>query len=188
MKRDEEIQDHIRGLLDEEFQRRLHVAEERLPTSCQHNYRQPLDTRKLVDGEENPLYNRIRLPVVQSIGLCMYGSEDPQNWPGTICEDPIDAVRCPPQAFTPRFTAEQIRMEFEAQIKNLEWVRSNLPEVHSLLWVLGDGETLALPEESEPEVLAPLIVREEAIPLSGWQRLLLFLCGLSRHRVLPPAP
>jgi hypothetical protein len=118
----------------------------------------------------------------------MFGSEDPTSWPGTICEDPVDAKRCPPQAFTPRVSPVQVRTDFETQIKDLDWVKNNLPEVSTLLWVLGDEE---LPEAVSPDLQSgpePL-PSEPSLPpvtLSWWARTLLWLAGLSRHRLLPP--
>ncbi len=193
MKIDGEIQDRIRKLLDEEFRQRVDASQERLPCCCIYNHRHTLDSRKRVAGEENTEYNRITrgdnragLPVLQSIGLCMYGSDDPTTWPGTICEDPVDAKLCPPQAFTPKVTPEIVQKEFESQIKDPEWVKKNLPEVNALLWVLGT-ETLP-PEEPEPETdgLVEIIERPmEPMVLSWWARLLLRLAGLGRYQLLP---
>lgn len=187
MKPDADIQVRIRELLDEEFRSRVEASQERLPVCCLYNHRQPLDTRKMVQGVENTQYNRITrgdgrlgLPVVQTIGLCMYGAQDPTTWPGTICEDPIDAMRCPPQAFTPKVTPEQVQREFEAQIKDSDWVRKNLPEVNALLWVLG---TEKMPE---PEPVLPPTPSPPPVVLSGWAKFVLWLAGLKRYRLLPP--
>lgn len=185
MKADADVQDRIRALLDEEFKLRVEASQERLPVCCVYNHRQPLDSRRMANGEQNTEYNRITrgegrgaLPVVQSIGLCMYGAENPSTWPGTICEDPVDAKRCPPQAFTPKVSPEQVKTEFETQIKDPEWVKKNLPEVNALLWVLGDEK---LPEPSPPPEEPP-----PPVVLSWWAKLLLRLAGLGGHRLLPP--
>ena len=185
MKEDSEVQQRIRTLLTEGFERRVALAEARLPGSCVFNHRQPLDLRKRVDGENNVGFNRITrgghgaLPVVQTIGLCMYGAEDPAHWPGTICEDPVDAKRCPPQAFTPKASRDSIKEEFEAQIRDISWVKVNLPEVYALLWALGT-ETIPAPtpptEEAGQEVTL--------VTLSRWAKLLLWLAGLGRRDVL----
>lgn len=188
MKPDAEVQNRIRSLLDEEFKLRVVASQERLPVCCVYNHRQPLDSRKAANGEQNTEYNRITrgegrgaLPVVQTIGLCMYGSENPQTWPGTICEDPVDAKRCPPQAFTPKVTADQVKTEFETQIKDPDWVKKNLPEVNALLWVLGDEK---LPEPPPPPEEPP--PPPPPMVLSWWAKLLLRLAGLGGHRLLPP--
>jgi hypothetical protein len=198
MRNNGEVQKRIRELLDEEFQRRVRISEERLPACCVYNYRHPLDSRKRVNGEENPQFNRIArgesLPVVQTIGLCMYGSDNPETWSGTICEDPIDAKRCPPQAFTPRTNREAIKKEFEGQIKDLGWVEINLPHVHALLWALGEEKPPVAPpptpaiEELPPadESVPAVEVHEPTVHLSWWPKFLLWLAGLGRHKVLPP--
>ena len=178
---------------------RVEATQERLPVCCVYNYRHTLDSRKMVHGQENTEYNRITrgdnrtgLPVLQTMGLCMYGSDDPEKWPGTICEDPVDAKRCPPQAFTPKVTPEQVKQEFEAQIKDLVWVKKNLPEVNALLWVLG---TEKLPESPssppEPQLEAPPIptfVRQPQLRLYWWAKLLFKLAslGMYRPKALPP--
>jgi hypothetical protein len=185
MKDTQEVQNRIRQLLTEHFERRCADAEERLPRRCVYNYRHTLDARKRVDGEPNPSYNRITrgdshvgLPVLQTIGLCTYGSDHPEKWNGDICEDPIDAQRCP--LFKARMTRDLIKKEFEAQIKDADWVKENMPEVQALLWVLGSEEG-PLSEDPPPptEELRP--PPPPTMP-SLWTRLWLWVRG---HPVLP---
>lgn len=180
-----EIQVRIREILTRELERRVEASVERLPVRCRHNHRQPLDTRKTVQGERNPNHNRItrdvledpgksdvppqvfHLPVQQTIGLCMYGAEDPTQWKGTVCEDPIDAQRCaeghrPPATFEPLVTREILSDEFHRQIQDSAWVVENLPEVSGLLWVLGT-EQASVPEP------APATVMGAAKQYRWWQ-------------------
>ena len=93
MRTTEEVEARIRYLLVEELDRRLTQVGERLPQRCTHNIRHHLDSRRLVDGEPNPNYNRVAdrrgLPVLQSIGLCGLGSENQETWPMDICDEPI---------------------------------------------------------------------------------------------------
>jgi hypothetical protein len=139
MRAEGEVQDRIRYLLTIELDRRVAEACARLPHKCQHNHRQPLDVRKEIEGERNDQYNRVSGVHLPVIGLCMLGAEDPTQWAGTVCEDPIDAMRCP--YFTPTATRESIQSEFSRQLSDLEWVSEHLPEVFGLLWALG-SETL----------------------------------------------
>jgi hypothetical protein len=143
MRSESEVQDRIRYLLTLELDRRVTSATERLPHLCQHNRRQPLDVRKEIEGQPNPQYNRVSSKHLPLIGLCMLGAEDPLSWPGTICEDPIDAKRCP--YFTPTQTKETVEAEFKSQIRDLGWVGANLPEVYGLLWALGAMTVPKLP-------------------------------------------
>lgn len=141
MKTSSDIRDRARYLLTEELDRRVVFARKRLPGHCTHNYRHPIDVRKRVDGEPNENFNRISLPVIQqSIGLCTLGMDKPEEWNGTICEDPIDAQRCP--YFTTKVSKEDIQRDFNVEVNDLDWLRVNLPEVYGLLWVLGESVKL----------------------------------------------
>jgi len=147
MKSEAEIQDRIRFLLSRELDRRVEEATQRLPVRCKYNHRQPLDTRKHIQGEPNPDFNRItravHLPVYQTIGLCMYGCEDPAEWDAKICEDPIDAKRC--EVFDPHTDKEAVLERFQAEVRDMVWVELNLPEVYGLLWALGTERSPKLP-------------------------------------------
>lgn len=154
MRSAQEVESRIRFLLVKELEVRVMAAATRLPHSCVHNYRHPLDVRKTVGGEANENYNRVTrrngLPMVQTIGLCLLlgpdgtpaSSPGPESWGGTICEDPVDAQRC--RYFTPTVTKENLVSEFSKQLKDPEWVKENLPEVYGLLWSL-DGSLPGIP-------------------------------------------
>jgi len=143
MKTEGEVRARLQELVQAEVTRRFAEIVERLPHRCVHNHRQPLDARKRALGDPNPQYNRISrengAPVPQTIGLCMLGAEDPVQWAGSICDEPIDAKRCP--YFTPAKSREEVSKELDSQLQDSEWVRRNLPEVHALLWVLGETRT-----------------------------------------------
>ena len=142
-----EIQDRIRQLLIAELNARVEVAQKRLPHMCTHNYRHPLDVRKRVEDEINEDYNRItkgpHLPVVQTMGLCMLNATSPEEWTGTICEDPIDAQQCP--YFNPKVDKKAVWALFHEQISDPEWLRANMPEVCGLLWALDMSTLPAVP-------------------------------------------
>lgn len=142
MKSEAEIRARLRGLLVQELDRRVQDATRRLPRRCRFHHQQALDVRRLVDGEPNESFNQTRrsLPV---LGLCGHGVEDPTEWSGTICEDPIDAQRCP--LFEAKQSKDDLRQEFERQLQTPEWVQENLPEVAGLCWALGVVQTPALP-------------------------------------------
>lgn len=140
MRSSTEIEERLRAIVIAELQRRL--EREVLPHLCSHNRRQPLDHRRTIYGEPNESYNRISagvedgvsLPVLQTIGLCMLGSESPETWAGTICEEPLDAQRCP--YFVYKTTRAEVYREFVANLQDPMWVETHLPAAHSLLWVL----------------------------------------------------
>ena len=143
MRTEVEVQDRIRYLLTQEFNRRVETASERLPHLCRHNYRHALDVRKDIAGEANEHYNRVSARKLPVIGLCMYGAEDPQTWPGNVCEEPIDAKRCP--VFAVRASKEALQEEFNQQLRDLDWVSKDMPEVYGLLWALGSATMPRLP-------------------------------------------
>lgn len=143
--------------------RSSYIAEftECLPHHCVHNYRHSLDQRKLIGSEANPDYNRVTsskrsLPVLQTIGLCMLGSDDPESWSGTICEEPLDAKRC--GDFTLARPESALLAEFERLLQDNSWVELNLPQVHILRWVL------SLEGGTDPEVGSPEHRRQAALP------------------------
>lgn len=140
MRTAEEVQGRIRSLLLQEFDRRVAEAEQRLPCNCTHNHRQALDSRKELAGDANEGYNRINrkhLPLVPTIGLCLLGSDDPETWKGDICDDPIDAQRCP--YFSSLSSKDSLLAAFKEQVEDVFWVQTHLPEVHALLWVLNES-------------------------------------------------
>ena len=143
MRSETDVQDRIRYLLTQEINRRMEEASARLPHLCKHNYRHPLDVRKEIATELNPHYNRVSAKNLPVIGLCMLGSESPETWAGNICEDPIDAKRCP--VFASLKSKESVQAEFYEQLRDLDWVSRDLPEVYGLLWALGSPTMPKLP-------------------------------------------
>lgn len=136
MKDPVDILTRARELVQSEKERRLAEAQRRLPHLCTHNHRQPLDTRTTVEGEPNPTFNRISPNGTPTIGLCMLGAATPEEWAGTICEDPIDAQRCP--YFNTTQSEDLVLATFRQDLANPEWVAANMPELGALLWVLDD--------------------------------------------------
>jgi hypothetical protein len=136
-----DVHARIRGLLFEELRRRVASAEKRLPCRCVYNHPHPLDSRDSVEGEPEAGSNRVTsapgVAASRTIGLCMYGAADPQTWPGNLCEDEIDAQRCP--LFKPHQSKNEIAEEYIRQLGDLDWVRDNLPRVYELLWVTGSN-------------------------------------------------
>lgn len=156
MRSEKEIQARIEEAFFEEVTRRVDEVGERVPHKCVHNYRHPLDARKVTEEGFNPLYNRVSseksLPVLQTVGLCLLGSENPSEWSGTICDEPIDAKRCP--LFTPSKSKEDVLAEVKTQVADEVWLKANMPEVYALMWAL---EEITVPK------------------LSWWDRFLIWL-------------
>jgi len=166
MRTEAEIKSRVREIVSREFDRRIREASERLPHRCSHNYSHPLDTRRQLEGGPNKGYNRITLEdgsaVPQRIGLCILGSESPESWGGTICEEPIDAKKCP--LFHPAKSPETVLFELEEDLRNPAWIEANLPEMHALVWVLVEME----------------------LRVPWWKRLLFRLRVIKLEPVIPP--
>ena len=148
MRSKSEIRDRVRTLLVQDLDRRVEHATKRLPRSCVHNHRQPLDSRKTVDGDPNEMYNRISAddegtPVDRTLGLCMLDAESPEDWGGNICEDPIDAQRCP--YFKATVTKESLLAEFTEQLSTPGELEERLPAAAMLLWAIEETEAPSLP-------------------------------------------
>jgi hypothetical protein len=138
LKTPEEIYLKASEALTAEIEKRVAEASVRQPHKCLYNHGHTLDTRHLLEGEANPDRNRIvrsdGSPVDQTLGLCLYGAEDPTLWPGNICEDDIDALSCP--YFTPHESVETVQKQIFLDFSNPDWVRENVPDVGALMWVL----------------------------------------------------
>jgi hypothetical protein len=147
MKTQIEIEDRVRFLLAEALDAQVAEASKRLPRLCRHNRQNPLDTRRQVHGENNPGYNRISVgqgeAVTQTIGLCMLGSDDPEVWGGTICEDDIDAQKCP--LFEPILSKQHILTELGHVLQSPQQLREKYPEIYGLVWTLDDARPLEIP-------------------------------------------
>lgn len=144
MRQEREIKERVRGLLVNELNRRVRESTLRLPYKCTYNVVHPLDVRKTVGGEPNPNYNHIRPRLGnQALGLCFYGAENLEEWPGNVCDEPIDAKRCP--YFTPMVSKEDILAKFREDLGDASWLQENLPEVAGLLWVLELADPPRLP-------------------------------------------
>ncbi len=161
MKDISQIEERLNRLVIEALDARMTDIQVRLPGKCRHNHRQPLDHRKTVYGGANPTYNRISTgaklksqlpePVDNKLGLCMFNGDNPAEWNGDLCEDPVDAQRC--SKYDPIVNSKEIYDTFCKGLKDTEWLEANLPEVQSLLWVLGVGLD---PEKDEPEPVPQL--------------------------------
>lgn len=143
MKDQTDILIRARELVHAERERRIAEAQLRLPHLCTHNHRQPLDTRPTVEGEPNPSFNRISPNGTPTIGLCMLGADSPEEWLGAICEEPIDAQRCP--YFDTTQSEETVLALFHQDLTNPEWVATRMPELATLFWVLESSQLPSLP-------------------------------------------
>lgn len=143
MRSESDIIARARDLVLQAWKKRLSEAQKRIPHHCTYHHEQLLDFDPEISGESNPGYNRVdrvSLPVLKSqntLGICLYGVSDPSSWTGTICEEDIDAMRCP--LFKSRFDISGLWETFQKDMANPNWVEENLPEMQTILWVLKEG-------------------------------------------------
>lgn len=90
------------------------------PSNCTFNYR-----HTTVDEESGKEVE---------IGLCMYGAENPEEWPGMICDDVQTAEQCP--YFSCRHDKESIRKEFDEELQDDFKVAHHYKDIAALQWVL----------------------------------------------------
>ncbi len=132
MKTKEEIESRVLDIVQAELDKRVAQYSKVLPRNCKNHYDHPLDDQKyLGDGTRNPNYNRISLPVVNSvIGMCTL--EDLR-----ICEEESDAKTC--RLFQTLYTKDIIWDKFQKELSDIKWVKENMPDLAQLLWVLEKG-------------------------------------------------
>lgn len=113
---------YLKKLLDANFKRN--------PGNCKHNHRHTQGK-----GE---------------IGLCLYGSDEPESWKGIVCDEEVGGIRQARSCdyFTPHKTKLELKSEFDTLVRgDIAKVASRYPDMAALLWALGD--------EASEGVLAP---------------------------------
>lgn len=138
MKNVDEIRSRIQLLLEQELERRVKESSRRIPRLCVHYYKHFLDTQREISGEPNPFYNRIVRDHDElahgMLDLCLYGSENPGEWSGDMCETEKDAEACP--HFEPILSKEKIELDFETILVDKKRLEEELPNVFELAWVI----------------------------------------------------
>lgn len=139
MKTENEIRSRIQTLVKRELDFRIQESLKREPRYCVHYYKHFLDTRREISGEVNPYYNRIVRNdegdlAHEVFGLCLYGSENPGEWSGNMCETTKDALECP--HFEPVLNKAKIEVAYETLLTDLNRLEEELPQVFELLWVI----------------------------------------------------
>jgi hypothetical protein len=74
------------------------------------------------------------LPNDEGVHLCMYGSENPKDWPGDTCESNDIAKYC--KKFSPRIPASHVVQEFQQMLRDDKFVSEHLKDIAILQWIL----------------------------------------------------
>lgn len=114
---------------------------EKTPHNCVYNYLHTEISQSRVRESEYPISPRRSnsLVVIQDprpIRVCTYGSDMPDSWNGTICDD--ISVSAPCQFFSSIKSAEEAGSEFDIMMKDDAETLDRYPDVAVLQWVLKD--------------------------------------------------
>jgi hypothetical protein len=74
-------------------------------------------------------------PKSTKIRLCLYGSENPGEWNGDICDDESVSRKC--GKFISITEEQEAKNEFYSVLLDDQYVKKNLPEIAALQWVTG---------------------------------------------------
>ena len=120
----------------------------RSPDNCSHNH-----THQIPNTED-------------TIRLCMYGSEDIENWPGDICDRDETAQAC--KVFSCKYEKQEVIEDENAKLSDNAYIKNAHPDIAALLWVLtSDSKWKDLDGEPDPHPYAE--------DLSWWQKVKLKL-------------
>jgi hypothetical protein len=123
MQDEKAIKRRIKLLRDQYIQETLDHARTKLPHHCKFNYDHALE-----GGE--------------TIGLCMYGAQDPESWPGDICDSEDVSRICP--KFEMLVSSKDLASILDKKMLDPDFLADHVPEIPALLWVLS-GEDTCLP-------------------------------------------
>jgi hypothetical protein len=130
MKTESEVRKKLREVKKEYLSREYRAKLGRCPENCIYNYRHKVT---LSDGE------------VSEVGLCMYGSGNPEEWNGNICDDIKTAEECP--LFTLRHDKETVKTSFEDSLKDPRILANQYKDIAALQWAL-ESDVQVLEEDS----------------------------------------
>lgn len=141
MKSQSEIQRRLRKLHFRYAKKYIDSTQKRIHTNCKHNHSQkPLkQTRDVVEIELAP--RQVSTVVYihdndRETQYCMYGSENPETWPGIICDRHQIAETC--KWFVPKISAKGAEDQFDKLMEDDEYVYKEHADIAALQWVVND--------------------------------------------------
>ncbi len=145
MRSQSDIDRRLRSLRVKYAKRYIARSQARVHTNCvfnaEHTPRNFIKSDKSDKSEELKLVPRRQVTLVVlrpelPIRLCMYGSQDMENWPGIVCDSDDVAKSCP--MFKSKQSLDDSRAEFMEKLSDDEWVFDNHKDMAALQWVLND--------------------------------------------------
>lgn len=133
------IHERIRKLKLKYMKKYLRKYFSRIPHNCRYNHQQKqyksLTNEVLVD------FDTLK-PI--TVGICLYGSEDPTQWKGDLCFLDETAQKCP--LYQDRYTKKAITTKFEKELKDPQIRADKYKDLNELYHIL-EKINGKLPEE-----------------------------------------
>ena len=111
----------------------------RIPNNCCHNAKHDppgMRSTKSFDVSLSPRRQSTLIVVYPEVPsrICMFGSNDPSSWNGTICDSEEVSSGC--EFFKPTHSIVKLESDFEKLMEDDDHVLTYYPDVASLQWVL----------------------------------------------------
>lgn len=114
MKDEKNIEKKAKQVKKRYLKKRLKDKISRCPENCEHNY--------LHEDEHG------------QTRLCLYGVENPEEWPGNICDTKSKAETCP--FFQPKYDKQKIIDDYLEDLQDPTKVAHEFKDIAALQWVL----------------------------------------------------
>jgi hypothetical protein len=112
-----------------------------LPQNCVHNHKH---TPEIVEQDETDLSPTVKEG--DDIRLCMLGSDNPEEWPGNICQDPLTAKRCP--FFENKHNHQDALREYKERIADPKVLAHEYKDIAALKWTLESDPPVELSDKT----------------------------------------
>jgi hypothetical protein len=131
MKSEGKIKQKLKDAKFKYLKRELRSKLRKCPENCQYNVRHNVTSYHYVEGSDKPEKRTVE------VGLCMYGSENPEEWSGKICDEDKTAQDC--GLFLGKFDKEEVKAQFNSKLEDDALVAEEYKDLAALQWVVGDS-------------------------------------------------
>lgn len=142
MKSEKDVRRRLKKLRMSLLRKVLRESQERRHSNCVYNYQHK--GSHLAISESDPIRmaspsKSSSLAIIQNdpiIHLCLYGSENPAEWEGLVCDNDDIAKRC--KWFKPKVSANEAMRSVVLNLADDHYVFDNHKDIAALQWVLGE--------------------------------------------------
>ncbi len=139
MKSQDEILRRLNKLRSRYLRKHCLLARGKKPDNCVFNHEHTPQPRKAeipAEFERAPrtVTSLVVIQPDQKIRLCMYGADNPAEWPGDICDSDEMAQGC--RFFQSKSTEAETIGEFNALMADDKYVYDNYKDIAALQWVI----------------------------------------------------